>query len=53
MSFDLTEAFSQIVVSLVVIGAGWLLKLRKDVTAAHRLHREHIKMFHVKRKGEE
>lgn len=53
MQFDLTEALSQIVVSLIVIGAGWLIKLRKDVSAAHRLHREHIKVFHVKRKEEE
>jgi hypothetical protein len=53
MQFDLTEAFSQIVVSLILIAAGWLMKLRRDVNAAHRAQRDHIKMFHVKRKDEE
>lgn len=53
MQFDFTEAFSQIVVSLIVIGAGWLLKLRKDVTAAHRAQRDHIKLFHMKHRGDE
>lgn len=36
MSFDVTEFFSQVVVSLILIGGSWLFKLRRDVSAAHR-----------------
>ena len=31
MQFDMTDAVAQIVVSLVILGGAWLVKLRRDI----------------------
>ena len=31
MQFDLTDALAQIVVSLILLGGAWLVKLRRDI----------------------
>jgi hypothetical protein len=31
MQFDLTDALAQVVVSFVLLGGAWLVKLRRDI----------------------